>query len=125
MSDNDGANVIPLVRIKGFPRLLVGAKDKSSFHIPSGMVFRFSHRIPHYKVSGHENILKKINGPTLEKNYIVSEGFLLLNSSCLPSDLDATFPSMNLDTYMSQSKKIRKKRVSKPNKDLSQAPTQF
>jgi hypothetical protein len=105
MSDNGGANVIPLIRIKGFPNLLVAAKDKSSFHISSSEVFRFSHRIPHYRVSGHENILKKINGPTLEKNHIVPEGFLLLDSSCLPSDLDTTFPSMNLDNYMSQCKK--------------------
>ncbi|EES08665.1 hypothetical protein BDA96_05G165200 [Sorghum bicolor] len=70
MSDNGGANVIPLIRIKGFPSLLVAAKDKSTFHIPSGEVFRFSHRIPHYRVFGHENILKKNQWPCIgEKSY--------------------------------------------------------
>ena len=39
MSDNGGANVIPLIRIKGFPSLLVAAKIKSSFDIPSSEIF--------------------------------------------------------------------------------------
>ena len=81
MPDNGDGNVIPLIRIKGLPSLLVAAKVESSVDIPSSGIFQFSHRILHYRVSRHENLVKKINGPTLEKNHIDPEGFLLLNSS--------------------------------------------
>ncbi|TKW01313.1 hypothetical protein SEVIR_8G171500v4 [Setaria viridis] len=92
MSVNDGATVIPLVRIKGFVSLFATAKDKSSFVIPSSELLRFSHSIPFYRTNGNEKVG-------------VPGGFLELDNACLPADLDAAFSSVTLDSYMSLGKK--------------------
>ncbi|GJN04551.1 hypothetical protein PR202_ga22110 [Eleusine coracana subsp. coracana] len=91
MSVEDGASVKPLVRIKGFVSLFAPAKDSSSFIIPSSELLRFSHSIPLYRTKGNEK-----EG--------VPGGFLELDNACLPSDLDAAFSSVSLDTYLSHSK---------------------
>ncbi|XP_062197752.1 uncharacterized protein LOC133900582 [Phragmites australis] len=93
MSVNDGATVIPLVRIKGFVSLFATAKDKSSFVIPSSELLRFSHSIPFYRTNGTE----KVGLPG---------GFLELDNACLPANLDVAFSSVTLDSYMSPGKKI-------------------
>ncbi|CAL4980551.1 unnamed protein product [Urochloa decumbens] len=92
MSVNDGATVIPLIRIKGFVSLFATAKDKSPFVIPSSELLRFSHSIPYYRTNGNEKVG-------------VSEGFLELDNACLPANLDAAFSSVTLDSYMSLGKK--------------------
>ncbi|CAN6363205.1 unnamed protein product [Urochloa humidicola] len=92
MSVNDGATVIPLIRIKGFVSLFAAAKDKSSFVIPSSELLRFSHSIPFYRTNGNEKVG-------------VPEGFLELDNACLPANLDAAFSSVTLDSYMSLGKK--------------------
>ncbi|KAK3118922.1 hypothetical protein QOZ80_9BG0710610 [Eleusine coracana subsp. coracana] len=91
MSVEDGASVKPLVRIKGFVSLFAPAKDSSSFIIPSSELLRFSHSIPLYRTKGNEK-----EG--------VPGGFLELDNACLPSDLDAAFSSVSLETYLSHSK---------------------
>ncbi|CAO2149350.1 unnamed protein product [Urochloa humidicola] len=89
MSANDGATVIPLVRIKGFVSLFASAKGKSSSYvIPSSELLRFSHSIPFYRTNGTEKV-------------DVPEGFLELDTACLPADLDAAFPSVALVSYLS------------------------
>ncbi|XP_062182427.1 uncharacterized protein LOC133886669 [Phragmites australis] len=93
MSVNDGATVIPLVRIKGFVSLFATAKDKSSFVIPSSELLRFSHCIPFYRTNGNEKVG-------------VPGGFLELDNACLPADLDVAFSSVTLDSYISLGKKI-------------------
>ncbi|KAJ1275922.1 hypothetical protein BS78_05G173300 [Paspalum vaginatum] len=92
MSVNDGASVIPLVRIKGFVSLFATAKDRSPFVIPSNELLRFSHSIPVYRTNGNEKVG-------------VPGGFLELDNACLPADLDAAFSSVTLDSYMSLVKK--------------------
>ncbi|CAO2146905.1 unnamed protein product [Urochloa humidicola] len=92
MSDNDGAIVIPLIRINGFVSLFGTAKDKSSFVIPSSELLRFSHNIPFYRTNGNEKAG-------------VPGGFLELDNACLPANLDAAFSSVTLDSYMSLGKK--------------------
>ncbi|OEL23359.1 hypothetical protein BAE44_0015622, partial [Dichanthelium oligosanthes] len=92
MSVNDGATVIPLVRIKGFVSLFATAKDESSFVIPSSELLRFSHSIPFYRTKGNEKAG-------------VPGGFLELDNACLPADLDTAFSSVTLDSYMSLGKK--------------------
>jgi hypothetical protein len=88
MSANDDATVIPLVRIKGFVSLFAQAKGKSSFVIPSSELLRFSHSIPFYRTNGTEQVG-------------VPEGFMELDTACLPADLDAAFSSVALVSYMS------------------------
>ncbi|CAN6372532.1 unnamed protein product [Urochloa humidicola] len=92
MSDNDGAVVIPLIRINGFVSLFATARDKSSFVIPSSELLRFSHSIPFYRTNGNEKVG-------------VPGGFLELDNACLPANLDAAFSSVTLDSYMSLGKK--------------------
>lgn len=91
MSANGGATVVPLVRINGFVSLFATAKDKPSFVIPSSELLRFSHSIPFYRTKGNEKVG-------------VPRGFLELDNACLPADLDAAFPSLTLDSYMSLGK---------------------
>ncbi|WVZ51001.1 hypothetical protein U9M48_002194, partial [Paspalum notatum var. saurae] len=97
-SVNDGASVIPLVRIKGFVSLFATDKDRSPFVIPSNELLRFSHSIPFYRTNGNEKVG-------------VPGGFLELDNACLPADLDAAFPSVTLDSYMSIGKKESSKSV--------------
>ncbi|CAD6253474.1 unnamed protein product [Miscanthus lutarioriparius] len=87
MSADDGATVIPLVKIKGFVSLLARAKGMSSFFIPSSEILRFSHSISFYRTNGNEKMG-------------VPRGFLELDTACLPSDLDAAFSSVTLVSYM-------------------------
>ncbi|WVZ79746.1 hypothetical protein U9M48_027290 [Paspalum notatum var. saurae] len=84
----DGVTVIPLVRIKGFVSLFATAREKIPFTIPSSKLLQFSHRIPFYRTTGDEKVG-------------IPGGFLELDSACLPTDLDAAFPSVTLDSYMS------------------------
>ncbi|RCV35971.1 LOW QUALITY PROTEIN: hypothetical protein SETIT_7G282100v2 [Setaria italica] len=85
LSANDDATVIPLVRIKGFVSLFAQAKGKSSFVIPSSELLRFY--IPFYRTNGTEKVG-------------VPEGFMELDTACLPADLDAAFSSVALVSYM-------------------------
>uniref|UniRef100_A0A0D9XTI3 J domain-containing protein n=1 Tax=Leersia perrieri TaxID=77586 RepID=A0A0D9XTI3_9ORYZ len=87
-----GVTVSPLVRIAGFVSLFVKAKNESSFLISSCEALRFSHSIPFYTTNGNERIG-------------VPEGFLELDTAALPSDLDAAFPPITLDSYMSSDNK--------------------
>ncbi|BAF28496.2 Os11g0574200 [Oryza sativa Japonica Group] len=91
-SVNDGITVIPLVRIKGFVSLFAAAKDKSAVVIASSELLRFSHNIPCYRTTGNE----KVGAPA---------GFMELDTSCLPIDMDMIFPSVTLDSYISLGKK--------------------
>ncbi|KAL6654043.1 hypothetical protein ACP70R_007508 [Stipagrostis hirtigluma subsp. patula] len=93
MSANDGATVIPLVRINGFVSLFAKDKDKSSFVIPSSELLRFSHSIPFYRTNGNEKVG-------------VPGGFLELDNTCLPAELDVAFSSVTLDSYMSLGKNV-------------------
>ncbi|CAO2149345.1 unnamed protein product [Urochloa humidicola] len=88
VSDDDGATVIPLVRIKGFVSLFATARDKFPFTIPSSELLQFSHRIPFYRTTGNENVG-------------VPGGFLELDTTSLPTNLNAAFPSVTLDSYKS------------------------
>jgi len=88
MSAEDGATVIPLVRIKGFVSLFATARDKFSFTIPSSELLKFSHMIPFYRTTGTEKVG-------------VPGGFLELDTAALPTDLDAAFLSVTLESYMS------------------------
>jgi hypothetical protein len=87
MSAEDGATVIPLVKIKDFVSLFARAKGMSSFFIPSSELLRFSHSISFYRTNGNEKMG-------------VPRGFLELDTACLPSDLDAAFSSVTLVSYM-------------------------
>jgi hypothetical protein len=87
MSADDGATVIPLVKIKDFVSLFARSKGMSSFFIPSSELLRFSHSISFYRTNGNEK-----NG--------VPRGFLELDTACLPADLDAAFSSVTLVSYM-------------------------
>ncbi|TKW22587.1 hypothetical protein SEVIR_4G238600v4 [Setaria viridis] len=80
-----GATVIPLVKVEGFVSLFAKAKDKSSFVIPSSELLRFSHSIPFFRTKGNE----KVGVPC---------GFLELDAVSLPSNLDAAFPPVTLDS---------------------------
>ncbi|EEC68410.1 hypothetical protein OsI_36577 [Oryza sativa Indica Group] len=91
-SVNDGITVVPLVRIKGFVSLFAAAKDKSTNVIASSELLRFSHNIPSYRTTGNENV----GAPA---------GFMELDTSCLPIDMDMIFPSVTLDSYISLGKK--------------------
>jgi len=88
ISADGGATVIPLVRIKGFVSLFATARDKLSFTIPSSELLKFSHRIPFYRTIGNEKVG-------------VPGGFLELDTAALPTDLNAAFPSVTLESYMS------------------------
>ncbi|CAN6363203.1 unnamed protein product [Urochloa humidicola] len=88
VSADGGATVIPLVRVKGFVSLFATARDKFPFTIPSSGLLQFSHRIPFYRTTGNENVG-------------VPGGFLELDTTSLPTDLDAAFPSVTLDSYRS------------------------
>jgi hypothetical protein len=80
-----GATVIPLVKVEGFVSLFAKAKDKSSFVIPQSELLRFSHSIPFFRTKGNE----KVGVPC---------GFLELDAVSLPSNLDAAFPPVTLDS---------------------------
>lgn len=88
VSVSAGVSVVPLVRIKGFVSLFATAKDKSEIVIASSELLRFSHSIPFYRTNGNEK-----TG--------VPGGFLELDTACLPVDLDAAFPSVTLESFMS------------------------
>ncbi|RCV38648.1 hypothetical protein SETIT_8G159800v2 [Setaria italica] len=88
ISADGGFTVTPLVRIKGFVSLFATARDKSSFTITSSELLQFSHRIPFYRTTGNEKVG-------------IPGGFLELDSASLPTDLDAAFPSVALDSYKS------------------------
>ncbi|CAL4980563.1 unnamed protein product [Urochloa decumbens] len=90
VSVGGGATVIPLVRIKGFVSIFVPARNKFSFTVPSSELLQFSHRIPFYRTTGNEKVG-------------VPGGFLELDTAALPTDLDAAFPSVTLDSYKSAS----------------------
>ncbi|XP_044348990.1 uncharacterized protein [Triticum aestivum] len=83
-----GAAVFPLVKIKGFVSLFGKAIDRSSFVIPSSELLRFSHNIPFYRTKGNEKVG-------------VAGGFLELDTVSLPSNLDASFPSVTIDKTIS------------------------
>ncbi|WVZ82616.1 hypothetical protein U9M48_029864 [Paspalum notatum var. saurae] len=81
----DGVTVTPLVKVEGFVSLFAKAKDKSPFVIPSSELLRFSHSIPFFRTNGNE----KVGVPC---------GFLELDTVSLPSNLDAAFPPVALDS---------------------------
>lgn len=83
-----GVAVFPLVKIKGFISLFGKAIDRSSFVIPSSELLRFSHSIPFYRTKGNEKVS-------------VAGGFLELDTASLPSNLDASFPSVTIDKTIS------------------------
>ncbi|XP_047084746.1 uncharacterized protein LOC124695994 [Lolium rigidum] len=87
-----GVTVVPLVRVKGFSSLFATAKDEPEIVIASSDLLRFSHRVPFYSTDGHEKV-------------DVPRGFLELDPACLPTDLDAAFPPISLDSCMSPGKK--------------------
>ncbi|KAL6654100.1 hypothetical protein ACP70R_007565 [Stipagrostis hirtigluma subsp. patula] len=97
MSAKNGVTVRPMVRIKDFVSLFAAAKDKSSYDIPSRELLRFSHRIPFFRITGVE---KELNGPN------IPEGFLQLETRCLPANLDVAFSSLTLDSWISISRKM-------------------
>jgi hypothetical protein len=88
ISTDGGFTVTPLVRIKGFISLFATDRDTSSFTIPSSELLQFSHRIPFYRTTGNEKVG-------------VPGGFLELDTASLPTNLDAAFPSVALDSYKS------------------------
>ncbi|KAK3165970.1 hypothetical protein QOZ80_1AG0039970 [Eleusine coracana subsp. coracana] len=72
---------MPLVKIKGFISLFMQPKEAAPYVIPQGESLRFSHCVPHHRMSGTER-----EG--------IPEGSLELDPAGLPCKLEESFPSV-------------------------------
>ncbi|XP_058758633.1 uncharacterized protein LOC131631880 [Vicia villosa] len=94
--EGEGVSVVYLGKLKGFVSLFfqIMKEDNRSFQIPSRELFRFSHRIPSFKMTGQEGAGVQL-------------GYLEFDPASIPLNLEEFSVPRNLDVNAKSSKKSK------------------